>query len=267
MKKNNVLVTILITNFNKQNYIEDTINSCIKQSYKNIEIIIIDNCSTDNSFKLISKYKNIKIIMNKVRKKSSALNQIRSIEIGTLKSRGKLICLLDGDDMFKKDKIKKIVKSFNKHIKISAICDVPIIYNTHACNDKFFYNKKRFYKSNIWPNTFPTSSISLKKEYLLDCIDLFKKDKYPLLEIDFRICCLLPLHQNSFLILNKNLTFYRQVNDGIMSKYKKFRKSWWIKRNEAFNFFKFIKKSHKNEFNYGLDYTVTKIIAFFFQKS
>ena len=44
MKKNNILVTILITNFNKQNYIEDTINSCIKQSYKNIEIIIIDNC-------------------------------------------------------------------------------------------------------------------------------------------------------------------------------------------------------------------------------
>ena len=262
MNLNLPLITILITNFNKGKFIANTIQSCKNQSYKKIEIIIVDNCSTDNSIKIISKFKNIKLLFN-IKKKTPALNQIKSIEMGALKAKGKIICLLDGDDLFKKDKLEKIVKKFKVNLNLKAICDFPLVHRSKKKMYTFHYNKNRFFNSSIWPNTFPTSCISLKKKYLLECINLLKKNKFPLLEIDFRICCLLSVYKDSFLILNENLTLYRQVNNGIMSEYKKFQKKWWIKRDQAFEFFKNLKKNSGQNFNYSLNFFITKIIIFF----
>ena len=50
-------VSVLISNFNKEDYIEDCINSCLSQEYKNLEIIVVDIASTDNSLKILSKFK------------------------------------------------------------------------------------------------------------------------------------------------------------------------------------------------------------------
>jgi glycosyltransferase involved in cell wall biosynthesis len=255
------LITILITNFNKKEFIEDTIKSCKNQSYRNIEIIVVDNCSTDGSIKSISKFKKIKLLFN-IKRISPALNQIKSIEMGALKAKGEIICLLDGDDLFKKNKVAKIVRTFKVDLNLKVICDVPSIYLSKKKIHNFHYSKNRLFQSHIWPNTFPTSCISLKKKYLLECINLFKKNKFPLLEIDFRICCLLSVYKDSFLILNENLTLYRQVNNGIMSEYKKFQKKWWIKRGQAFEFFKNLKKNSGQNFNYSLDFFITKIIIF-----
>ena len=71
------------------------------------------------------------------------------------------------------------------------------------------------------------------------------------------------MYKDNFLILNENLTLYRQVNNGIMSEYKKFQKKWWIKRGQAFEFFKTLKKDFNQNFSYSLDFFTTKIIIFF----
>ena len=72
MKKNNILVSVLIINYNNAKYIKRAIKSCLKQNYKNIEILIFDDLSNDNSKKEILKYrynKKIKIFFNKGKKK------------------------------------------------------------------------------------------------------------------------------------------------------------------------------------------------------
>ena len=69
MNLNLPLITILITNFNKEKFITSTIQSCKNQSYSNIEIIVVDNCSTDDSIKTISKFKKIKLLHN-IKKKT-----------------------------------------------------------------------------------------------------------------------------------------------------------------------------------------------------
>ena len=63
MKKK--LASILITNFNKDKYLNDTINSCLAQNYPKKEILIFDDKSTDNSLKILEKYKKLKVLIKK----------------------------------------------------------------------------------------------------------------------------------------------------------------------------------------------------------
>ena len=57
--------SILISNFNKEEFIEECIVSSLNQTYKNLEIIIFDNESTDNSLRIIKKYSNEIIVKSK----------------------------------------------------------------------------------------------------------------------------------------------------------------------------------------------------------
>ena len=67
MKKN--FASILITNFNKSYYLKKMVNSCLNQTFKKKEILIYDDCSSDDSIKILDKFKKkIKIIKNKKKK-------------------------------------------------------------------------------------------------------------------------------------------------------------------------------------------------------
>ena len=66
--KSNPLISILIANYNNGKLLKRAIKSCLKQNYKNIEIIVFDDCSTDGSQNIIKKIKKIKKILNKKKK-------------------------------------------------------------------------------------------------------------------------------------------------------------------------------------------------------
>ena len=59
--KKKIIASILISNYNKSKYLNKCINSCLDQNCKNYEIIIFDDCSSDNSYKILNKYKDKKI--------------------------------------------------------------------------------------------------------------------------------------------------------------------------------------------------------------
>ena len=63
------LVSILIASYNKEKYVTRCINSCLTQTYNNIEIIFVDDGSTDSSYEKAKKYKKIKAIKNYTKKK------------------------------------------------------------------------------------------------------------------------------------------------------------------------------------------------------
>ena len=141
MKKN--LVSILITNYNKGSYIKKTLNSCINQNFKNKEILVFDDVSTDNSYEIIKKFSNIRLIRNKKKKfKSPPLNQINGIIKLFKKSKGELIFLLDGDDLFKKNKLSYIYKIFAKDKKINFLQDRPFFEKYKSFG---FLKKKKHY--------------------------------------------------------------------------------------------------------------------------
>ena len=65
--------SVVIANYNNAKFIQDCINSLNSQTYKDIEIIFFDDNSSDNSIEIIEKFKNIKIIKNKIQTKFGSL--------------------------------------------------------------------------------------------------------------------------------------------------------------------------------------------------
>ena len=257
MKKN--FVSILITNYNKGKYLKKTINSCLIQDYKDKEILVFDDCSTDNSLKILKKFKNITVVKNRKKKfKSAPLNQIHGLCQLFKISKGNIIFLLDSDDEFKKNKIIEINKIFKRNKKINFIQDTPF---------EALYKKKRLLKKkrhffSIWPSFYPTSCIAFKRKFFVNFLKVLEKNKFSNLEIDARLSIYAHI-KKQFFITKKSLTIYNYDETGITSKYKKFSKFWWKKRNEAFKYMIFLMKKFNIKLYLGPDYYLTKIINLF----
>ena len=258
MKKN--YVSILITNYNKEKYIRNTINSCLKQNFKKKEILVFDDCSSDKSLQILETYKKkIKLIKNKKKKFiSSPLNQIYGLVKLFNKSKGEIIFLLDGDDTFKKNKLSFISKIFLKNKDLDFVQDTPFLIN----KNRLMNLKPKNHTYSIWPRFHPTSCISLRRKFFINFLKFLQKNDYPNLEIDARLS-IFAFQKNKFLIIKKNLTNYNYDESGITSRYNKFSLSWWKKRNEAFNYLMKLNKKLKIKFYYSIDYFLTKLINFF----
>ena len=194
-------ISILISSYNKGNYLENCILSCLNQKYKDYEVILIDNESTDETESILEKYREHIIIRSEPKiSKYSPVNQIDILNKALIISSGEIICFLDADDYFENNKLEEVNKLFLDNIKVSVIFDKPKILN----NDIFsrFKIKKKFNK-HIWPTTHPTSSISIKKTFLQNIFENKKIQRYPLLEIDFRIKFFAQRIQRKFLTIKK----------------------------------------------------------------
>tara|TARA_B100001093_G_scaffold466839_1_gene485583 strand:- start:1831 stop:2649 length:819 start_codon:yes stop_codon:yes gene_type:complete len=260
---NGPLASIIITNYNKSNFLLDSVKSSLNQTYKKNEIIFFDDKSTDNSLNIIKNFKiknnyKLKIITNLKKKKSFATyNHISAVIKSLTKAKGKYIFLLDSDDYFHQDKLKEIIKKFEKNKKCKFILDQPILKYRKKEIKKFFLHSL---PKNKWPKFPPTSCMCFEKKTLKNVLKKISFKKFPNLAIDFRLAVYYSLILKQFFIHKSHLTFYRQVEESMDSKYIKYRsKEWWKRRQEAFEFLNLILKKNKLPINKGLDFFVTRL--------
>ncbi|WP_343347854.1 glycosyltransferase family 2 protein [Terrisporobacter petrolearius] len=110
----NKLVSIITPVYNGEKYIEECIKSVLNQSYKNIEMIIIDDGSTDNSENIIKKYTESFPFIKYIKcNENSGIWVARNI--GIEKAKGRFISFLDADDIYKKNKIKNQINFMLKN--------------------------------------------------------------------------------------------------------------------------------------------------------
>ena len=116
--QNKPLISIIIPMYNVEKYIIRCIESCIYQSLKNIEIIIVDDCSSDNSLNLVNQYKDkrIKIIKNKINY-GTFKTRIEGLEA----SNGEYILFLDGDDYIKPNTCEILNNTINKYKDLDVV--------------------------------------------------------------------------------------------------------------------------------------------------
>ncbi len=101
--QNNALISVIIPAFNSAKYLARTIDSIKNQTYKNIEIIIVDDCSTDNSFEIAKGYAAKNIFAFKLQHNSG---QCAASNFGVQKSSGNFIKLFDADDLLNKQHLE-----------------------------------------------------------------------------------------------------------------------------------------------------------------
>ena len=101
------LVSIIMPSYNTGKFIKETINSVLNQTYNNWELIIVDDCSTDDTEEIVNAIKDnrIKFLKNSANS-GAAISRNKAIK----EAKGKWIAFLDSDDLWKSEKLTKQIK-------------------------------------------------------------------------------------------------------------------------------------------------------------
>lgn len=122
----NDLISIIMPSYNTGKYIKDSIDSIIAQTYKNWELIIIDDCSTDNSNEIIESYSEPRI---RLLKNKTNLGAALSRNSGLREAKGKYIAFIDSDDIWVSEKLEKQVDFIKKNDYAFIFSDYRICLN------------------------------------------------------------------------------------------------------------------------------------------
>src|SRR5687767_9120832 len=111
------LVSVLINNYNYARFLPDAIESALSQTYPAVEVIVVDDGSTDESAEVIRSFgTRIVPVLRPHGGQGAALNAGASV------ARGDLLALLDSDDYFVPDKIERIVREFESRPEVVLFC-------------------------------------------------------------------------------------------------------------------------------------------------
>jgi len=115
---NNPVITVLMSAYNAEKYLREAIESILNQTFKDFEFIIINDCSTDKTKKIIEEYANkdarIKLINN-----ATNLGLTKSLNIGLEEARGEYVARLDADDVSLSERLEKQLEFMNKNRDIT----------------------------------------------------------------------------------------------------------------------------------------------------
>lgn len=179
-KKEQILFSIIIPLYNKENYITETLESISRQKYDKFEIIIVDDGSTDNSLNKAKSFNHQYVNIFSI--KNSGVSAARNF--GILKAKGNYICFLDADDLWSPQHLQLLTTIIEKNnmpnfvsTGYTAFTESKSIKKNKYINYKDLeflkVDRALFYK--MWINSpfFWTGSISIKSSFLKDFTNPF----------------------------------------------------------------------------------------------
>ena len=227
-------ISIIIPTYNREKLILNTLKSCLNQTYNNIEILIIDDCSTDNTKSIINIIRDDRIKYVSLKKNNGA-SYARNVGIHL--SKGKYIAFQDSDDVFHKDKLKKQINNLRKYNSDLDFCKISVIIND---DKKYYIPKKKTEKSilngNLYDelltngNFISTQSILVKKSYIkkylfdtklprLQDYDLILR-MIPNIKVSYTNEILVDLYLQNDSITNSPIKLLKSIN--ILFEFRKF---------------------------------------------
>lgn len=266
-----MLASVLINNYNYAPYLTECIQSVLDQTYVNIEIIVYDDGSTDNSLEILSEFNNVKVISSSNYGKGHCLNQMNAVYQAFKESTGEVIFLLDSDDYFKKEKVEKVVNLFKEHPSINVIQHPLEEVNKDGISKgnivpvlKKVQNYKQYiYQTESLFHLFSTTSALVFKRTFLENVLPLEEDSLSYIAVDTRLMQLSALNASIFTNFEP-LTYYRKhgENDsgklGDASHHRKYTE-------ELYSFFN--KNAVKNGYD-SIEYSYDKYIenTYFYHK-
>ncbi len=217
-------ISIILPTYNSINYIKKAIDSIFKQTYKNWELIIIDDKSSDKTKEfLIRKYfrfKKVKLIFNK-----KNMGPGKSRNLGLKKVTGTYIAFIDSDDLWKKNKLKKQLNFMLKHKYQFTYTNILYKKNEGLMKRLFPLSYKTNYSNLIYHNIITTSSVMIENKIIKDNKIEFNSSGYD----DFSFWLKILKYTRYSYLLNNYLTIYNtNINSVSRNKIKSLLWIWNI---------------------------------------
>ena len=165
------MISIIIPTYNRGYIIKDSINSILKQSYKDFELIIVDDGSTDNTKEIVSSINDDRIRYIRYEDNKGACY---ARNVGIKESKGEYITFHDSDDYCYEDRIKlqyeNIInsKSDVDFCDFETYCDGNYLHNNLSIYLKLLIKMHGYYYAACYKNYIGTPTILVKRDVLLD---------------------------------------------------------------------------------------------------
>ena len=245
------VISVVIPVYNSEKTIIQCLESVYNQTFKNIEIIIVNDGSTDNTLERIHRFFLDKKINHKIiNQKNKGVSRARNV--GIKSSTGQYIAFIDSDDLWTKDKLEKQI-GIIKRKKINVL---GTLINTNRKTDdsNTCILKKYRLKEMLFSNKLYTSSVVLKKE-IIEKYNFFNEDM--MYSEDYNLWLNISCDHDVY-VLQEILTYY----DTTPKKEKLSQKIWKMEKGELSNYCELYKKRKISIFMYifASFFSVTKFI-------
>ena len=221
-------IDILLATYNGEKYLKEQIDSILNQTYKNIRIIISDDCSTDKTREILQEYEKKDERISVYYQKQN-LGCVKNFDFLLQKVENKLYMLSDQDDIWLPEKIEKSVKTLEKENADLVFCDLEIVdeelktINSSFCKsmklDKKIKKCISSYKMQYLYNCITGCTILSKKEYIKDILPIPTKSKHII--HDHWIGLVVLLKNGKVAFLDESCIKYRQHRENQVGVKKK----------------------------------------------
>jgi glycosyltransferase involved in cell wall biosynthesis len=216
---NRPLVSIVIPSYNSANYIVEAVESALAQDYSSIEVIVIDDGSTDATKEVLEPY----ITANKItyiHQENKGVSAARNAGIHTAK--GMYIAFLDSDDIFYKEKIRLQVEALEAHPEY-AVCYSDILHFTDSIPREYYHHTYHYPSGDIFAALLKAQFINplgvLLRKQILDQFGYFNEALRT--SEDWELWLRLAHGEAKFLYLDKVLAEYRMRVGGNLTSLEK----------------------------------------------
>jgi len=204
-------VSVIVSTFNSGSYVKETLLSILAQNYRDFEVVVVDDASTDNTAEVVTGLNSDKI--NYIRLPENHGGPSKARNVGINNARGEYIAIFDSDDLMLPGRIESVVAMMDELPEVGMVCTNAIKFNTkgdyaynhintrdygrfvslktRCVNDNFYIiDKKHAYECLFYENFVQTSSVTIRKK-VFDAIGYFDESLTNADDLDmwFRIAC------------------------------------------------------------------------------
>jgi glycosyltransferase involved in cell wall biosynthesis len=230
------LISVILPLYNSEKYIEKSLKSILSQTYSNIEVIIIDDCSQDSSIEIVNKIKDNRVY---IIKNPDNVGPASSLNAGIVASRGEFIAIMHSDDVASLNRLEVQYNFFQQnpqfHVLASSYTEIDEFDNNilkKITNSSSFFEDRMLLHNVICHPTVMFSRAILTEDSLYEPGMRVNEDYYFWLK--------LVLEGRQFFILPQSLLFYRihkkqqsylqKTNE--LNSFKEIRRRFWNQRNK-----------------------------------
>lgn len=162
-------ISIIVPIYNAEKWLEKCVNSIIEQSYSDVEILLINDGSTDKSLEICKKFENIDNRIKVIDKKNEGVSKTRNL--GIEKATGQYIKFVDSDDWLEKNTCEELIKIIKEEKTDLVICGLNIYKNNKLLRTPHLEKRIIEIKKNIKEFEY------IYKVFASPCNKLYRKDK------------------------------------------------------------------------------------------